>query len=85
MRSGLLFDGLFRFDKVFSWCWTRRSVSLRARPSLAVPVWDVPVRLHGLGALSFAAAAGCPLPRDEEEVAAVSPLGCSDASEWNRR
>lgn len=69
--------------KVFSWYWTRRSVSLRARPSLAVPVWDVPVRFHGFGALPSAGAAGRTLPCDEEEMATVSPLGCPDASEWN--
>lgn len=86
MHWELLFEGLFRFDtKVFSWYWTRRSVSLRAWPSLAIPVWDVPMRFHGFGALSSAGAAGCTLPCDEEEVAAVSPLGCSDASEWNWR
>lgn len=70
---------------MLSWSRTRRRVPLGARPSLAIPVWDVPVRFHGFGALSSAGAAGGALPCDEEEVAAVSALGGSDASEWNGR
>lgn len=61
----------------------RRCVSLRARSGMAVPVWDVPMRFHSFGALSAAGAAGRTLPGDEEEVAAVSPLDCSDSPERN--
>lgn len=63
----------------------RRCVPLRARSGMAVPVWDVPVRFHSFGALSAAGAAGRTLPGDEEEVAAVSPLDCSDSPERNGR
>lgn len=63
--------------------WNRRRVSSRARPGMAVPLWDVPVRLHSFGALPAAGAAGRTLPVDEEEVAAVSPLDCSDSPERN--
>lgn len=63
----------------------RRCVSLRARSSMAVPVWDVPVRFHSFGALSAAGATGRPLSGDEEEVAGVSPHDCSDSPERNGR
>lgn len=48
---------------------------------MAFPVWDVPMQLHGVGALPALRAAAGALPRHEEEVAAVSALGGEDPAQ----
>lgn len=52
---------------------------------MALPVWDVPVQLHDVGALPSVRAAAGALPRHEEKVAAVSALGGEDPAERHRR